>query len=217
VRIRPAIAGIAAVLLLLTACGPAQDSGASPVQVGVAATASPAATPVPPATPSPAGAGATGAPATLPPTTDPVEEDEGLLAVLPEEVDGAPVARVPLAFEEASDLSDFTTSIGSAVFFVAAGAADLVSGLVAKPRDGVYSEDWYGDWRETYDDGACAQAGGIGGRAEAAIGGRPVSITTCAGGMRVYHAWVEEQGVVVSLLAIGDNRLGEKVMASLRP
>ncbi len=97
------------------------------------------------------------------------------------------------------------------------GPDDIVSGLVARPRDGVYSEAWLLDWRETYDNGACGQAGGVGGRAETNLGGRAVHITTCAGGMRVYHAWVKEQGVVVSLISIGEGRWGEQVMGSLRP
>jgi hypothetical protein len=121
-----------------------------------------------------------------------------------------------IAFEEAMAQPDFAAGIGSAVFFVAPGPADLVSGLVARPRGGIYSEAWYRDWRETYDEGACAQADGVGGRAQAELDGRQVSITTCAGGMRVYHAWVEELGVVVSLIALGDNRWGEQVMATLR-
>jgi hypothetical protein len=213
-RIPVAAVGIAVLVIGVAACGPVQDGQGSPVVVDVlpTATAPPVRSPTPAAaTPTP-GIAATDAPA-----MPPVAEDEGLLAVLPEDVAGTPVEREALAFQEASGQPDFAASIGSAAFFVAPGPGDLVSGLVAKPRDGVYSEAWYRDWRETYDEGACAQANGIGGRAEASIGGRAVSITTCAGGMRVYHAWVEEQGVVVSLIAIGENRWGEQVMASLRP
>ncbi len=154
---------------------------------------------------------------TVPTAVRPTEEDEGLLAVLPEDVSGTPVQLEGRAFTDAASDPAFAASIEAAAFFVAPGESDIVSGLVAKPRDGVHSDDWLIDWRETYEAGACAQAGGVAGTAEAAIGGRPVSITTCAGGMRVYQAWVPEQRVVVSLLALGDNRWGEQVMGTLRP
>jgi hypothetical protein len=212
-RIPVAAVGIAVLLVAVAACGPIQDGQGSPIVVDVPATAT-----APPVRSPTAAAGTPtpGVAATEAPAAPPVEEDESLLAVLPEDVGGTPVEREALAFQEASSQPDFAASIGSAAFFVAPGPADLVSGLVAKPRDGVYSDAWYRDWRETYDEGACAQADGVGSRAEASIGGRPVSITTCAGGMRVYHAWVGEQGVVVSLIAIGENRWGEEVMAGLR-
>lgn len=203
-------AGIAVLLLTAVACGPVQDGQATTVLVDEVSTAT-----APPVR-SPTPAAATASPA-VPVPVGPVEEDEALLAVLPEDVGGTPVEREALAFAESSRDPDFAASIASAVFFVAPGPADLVSGLVARPRAGVHSEAWYRAWRETYDEGACGQAGGVGGRAEAQLAGRAVSITTCAGGMRVYHAWVEEQGVVVSLIAIGESRWGEQVMASLRP
>jgi hypothetical protein len=155
--------------------------------------------------------------ATVPTAVDATEEDESLLAVLPEDVAGTPVELEHQAFIDAASDPAFGASIETAAFFVAPGEGDIVSGLVARPRDGVYSEAWFIDWRETYEAGACAQADGVAGTAEAAIGGRPVSITTCAGGMRVYQAWVPEQQVVISLLALGDNRWGEQVMRTLRP
>jgi hypothetical protein len=196
--------GLLGAAIALSACGPVQDGQGTPALVDVVETL-PAPTLRPAVESSP------------PPPADAVEEDESLLAVLPEEVQGTAVQREPQAFTDAASDPAFAASIESAVFFVAPGAADIASGLVARPRDGVYSAAWFLDWRETYEAGACDQAGGVGGTAEAEIGGRPVSITTCAGGMRVYQAWVPEQGVVVSLLALGEQRWGERMMATLRP
>jgi hypothetical protein len=214
---------MAVLLLAASACGtgPASPSStATPASGAPSPSAAPSASPAAPTTAPPTTAPPTTAPpttaASLPPGDLGVDEDESLLAVLPEAIDGTPVQLEHLAFEEARTQPDFAASIGSAVFFVVPGPDDLVSGLVARPRDGVHSDAWYRDWRETYDEGACAQADGVGGRAEAVLDGRPVSITTCAGGMRVYHAWVEEQGVVVSLIALGDNRWGERLMGTLR-
>jgi hypothetical protein len=220
--IRPlasASAAMAVLLLAVSACGPGP---ASPSSTATAASGAPSPSTAPAASAaSPTTAPPTTAPqsstATLPPSELGVDEDESLLAVLPQAIDGTPVQLEHLAFEEARTQPDFAASIGSAVFFVVPGPDDLVSGLVARPRDGVDTDAWYRDWRETYDEGACAQADGVSGRAEAVLDGRPVSITTCGGGMRVYHVWVREQGVVVSLIALGDSRWGERLMASLRP
>ena len=92
--------------------------------------------------------------ATVPTAARPTEEDEGLLAVLPEDVSGTPVQLEGRAFTDAASDPAFAASIEAAAFFVAPGESDIVSGLVAKPRDGVYSEAWLIDWRETYEAGA---------------------------------------------------------------
>jgi hypothetical protein len=55
------------------------------------------------------------------------------------------------------------------------------------------------------------------GNAEAQLGGRTTYITSCAGGLLVYHAYLEGQGVVVSLFSLGDRRFGEQIMKGLRP
>ena len=73
------------------------------------------------------------------------------------------------------------------------------------------------DWRDTYNEGACGQAGGVAGNAQADLGGRTVYIATCAGGLRVYHAYLPERGVIVSLLSVGERRFGEQLMGGLRP
>ena len=49
------------------------------------------------------------------------------------------------------------------------------------------------------------------------IDGRTVYIATCAGGLRTYHAYLPERGVIVSLLSVGERRFGEQLMAGLRP
>jgi hypothetical protein len=82
---------------------------------------------------------------------------------------------------------------------------------------GTWSEAWFRDWRDSYDEGACGQAGGVAGNAEAALGGRTVYIGTCAGGLRTYHAWLEGRGLLVSAFSVGKGRYGERLMAGLRP
>ncbi|MEO7664523.1 MAG: hypothetical protein ABIV26_05300, partial [Candidatus Limnocylindrales bacterium] len=65
--------------------------------------------------------------------------------------------------------------------------------------------------------GACSQASGVAGHAEAQIDGRTVYIGTCGGGVRTYHAWLAPDGVMVSASAVGDRRLGERLVENLSP
>lgn len=112
---------------------------------------------------------------------------------------------------------DFAANVQAAVFATVVAADDLASGVVARLRPGVYSDGFFRDWRDTYDKGACGQAGGVVGNAEAQLGGRTVFITSCAGGLLVYHAYVAERDVVVSLFSVGARRFGEQLMEGLRP
>jgi hypothetical protein len=151
------------------------------------------------------------------PATGGVIEDPALLSVLPETVDGVEVKLEPQAFADALTDPAFASSIEAGAFFVAVDGADIASGLVARPVPGRFSDEFFRDWRDTYNDGTCAQAGGVTANAEAELGGQTVYIATCAGGMRTYHAYIEEQGLVVSLFSLGDRGLGEELMADLQP
>jgi len=146
-----------------------------------------------------------------------VRLDESLLAVLPADVDGAAVSPEPDSFASAASDPDFARNVESAAFAVVSDGSDLASGVVAKLRPGRYSDAFFRDWRDSYNQGACAQAGGLSGNAEAQLGGRTVYVATCAGGMRVYHAWLPEREAVVSLFSIGGRAFGEQLMAGLRP
>jgi hypothetical protein len=169
-------------------------------------------------TPSPADVSAAPPGPTDPGTTPPaVPQDETLLAILPPQVDGIAVMVEPQALAEAAADPDFVASVRSAVFAVVVDGNDLASGVVARLKPGVYSEAFFRDWRDSYNAGACAQAGGLGGNAEADIGGRTVYIASCAGGLLVYHAYLPERGVVVSLFSLGERRFGEQLMGGLRP
>lgn len=145
-----------------------------------------------------------------------VVEDEALLAVLPADLDGVPVTAESLAFAEAAADPDFVANVEAAVFPIAVTTTDLASGVVARLRPGVFGDAFYRDWRDTYDTGACSQAGGVTGRVETVLGGRTVHITSCAGGLRVYHAYLASRGIVVSLFSLGEGRFGERLMEGLR-
>ena len=143
--------------------------------------------------------------------------DDSLLGVLPAAIGDVAVASEPDSFAQAAADPDFVRNVESAVFAVVPGAKDLASGVVARLRPGAYSDAMFRDWRDSYNEGACSQAGGVGGNAEAELGGRTVYIASCNGGLLVYHAYLPERGIIVSLFSVGDGRFGEQLMGKLRP
>ena len=195
--------GLAAAFALgLVACG--VDGSPSPIP-------SPTATPLPstPVTPTPPGGSADVG----------IAIDATLLEVLPATVDG--IAFAESADGEAEALGDpALAAVGER--FAAALAVDPASGefayaVVVALRPGVMTDELFRDWRDSYDEGACSQAGGVVGRAEAHIGGRTVHIGSCAGGVRTYHVWLREPALLVSASAVGERRLGERLVEGLRP
>jgi hypothetical protein len=211
--VRPAPGLVAAILACLGVIGcagpgPVPSGGPSrvpsPVPSALPATVQPAASAtatVQPASPSPGG----------------VTLDGALLDLLPTDIDGREVILEEPAFAEATSDPAFAASVDRAAFFVVVDEADLASGVVAHLRPGVYSDAFFRDWRDSYDEGACGQAGGVAGNAEAELGGRTVHITSCAGGLLVYHAYLPERDVATSVISVGEARFGEQLMAGLAP
>lgn len=203
-----AIAGaVLAASLLVAACG---STGASPAPSTVAsapalASAAPLAT-----------AAAASPAASTAPVGSPVARDPGLLAVLPATVGGVSVTEEPEAFKEALGDAAFAQHVDRAVFAIAVSPSDLASGVVAHLRPGVYSDQFFADWRTSYDEGACGQAGGAVAHAESTTGGRTTYVTTCGGGMRVYHTHLAGPDVVVSLLSVGKLDLGAQLLAGVK-
>lgn len=144
--------------------------------------------------------------------------DPALLGVLPAAIGAARVEIEPGSFGEAVRDPSFVANVDRAAFAIVVEGGDLASGVVAHLRGDVYSEAFFRDWRDSFDEGACAQAGGVSARAEVEIAdGRTMYVTTCAGGLRVYHAYVPEREVVVSVFSMGERRFGEQLMNGLRP
>jgi hypothetical protein len=82
-------------------------------------------------------------------------------------------------------------------------------------RDPSVGDDWFRSYRDTYDEAACAQAGGVVRHAEATMGSNHVFIGGCAGGAFTYHLRAPGQPIVVSITSVGPARLGERVAASI--
>jgi hypothetical protein len=150
------------------------------------------------------------------PSGSAVTLDPGLLAILPSSVGGAPVTQEAESFAEAVKDPSFVASIDRAVFAIAVSGGDLASGVVAHVRPGVYSDKMFDDWRSSYDEGACAQSNGVVAHAEQALAGRTTYVTTCGGGLRVYHAYMAGQGVIVSLFSVGSKDFGAQLMGALQ-
>jgi hypothetical protein len=200
---------------LVAALGMAACGSAGPTATP-SATASPASAPSPTPAVTPGTAPTPAAPSATP-AGGALVLDESLLDVIPAEVNGITPIAAPETFDEVRNDPGLAENVEAIAFFVVASPGDLASGSVSRLRDGVFGDGFWRDWRDTYDAGACAQAGGVTGNAEAEIGGRTTYITSCAGGLYVYHVHLPERGVIVSLFSVGPARLGEAVMAGLRP
>jgi hypothetical protein len=54
------------------------------------------------------------------------------------------------------------------------------------------------------------------GSAESVIAGRPTFIGHCAGGVLTYHVYLPASEAIVSIVSIGERRLGQLVVEGLR-
>ena len=223
---RPVLAGLAAnaLIILVAACGSPTVSVSPPSvapsgAIGAPATSGPVTDP-PPATSGPASSGpATDPPPAISGSIAPIVVDPTLLAVLPAQVDGVALASAPSAATEMiTDAGLASSASGVAVAVAATGTAttdDFASVTVVRLRPGIFSEPFFAEWRRSYDEAGCAPAGGVAGHARQVIGARTVEVTTCAGGARILHVHLPGD-VLVSIIAVGDRRLGDLVMTGLR-
>jgi hypothetical protein len=215
--VRARAGGLAAAALLIGACG---ATGPTPLPSATFSTASvPSAssgitgpTATAGASPSPAAS-----PALSPSDSSIAVRDDSLLSILPPDVESAPVTVEEASFDDAVTDAAFAEHVARAAFAIVTTPTDLASGVVAQLRPGLLDDTFLADWRETYNEGACAQAGGVATNAETELDGRTVYIATCGGGLTVYHAAIPERDVIVSLFSIGEDRFGEQLMRDLRP
>jgi hypothetical protein len=197
----------ATMAFLASACGsrPSPPASATPVAAGPTPTRAPV-------SPTPATsdtAPSHGAQAAIDPT---------LLDALPDEVGGLPVQPSPEALADAVTDPAIVRDVEAlaAGIVVDPASGEFAYATVIRFFDGVWSDGFYRNWRDTFDAGVCEQAGGVSGTAEAEIGGRQVFIGSCAGGAHTYHAWLGNRGVLVSVSAVGAQRLGEQLVEDLR-
>jgi len=206
---------MAALALVVAACGGSatpSPSVAPDPSAPVSASASPSAPGSPPASSAASSSSSAG---------DAVPWDDALLAVLPTDVAGLPLIPEPDAFAASASDASLVRDAAAGVVTLAVDPTgnDYAVAFVHRLRPGIYDDGWFRGWRDSFDEGVCEQAGGVTGNAEAEIGGRTTYIGTCAGGVLTYHAQLTTEAgeLVVSVQSLGDKRLGEQVMAGLRP
>lgn len=205
--------GVAA-LLALVGCGssptgPTPDPTASTTSASQAPPSAPAASTPFPSTVGPAASAA-------------VAADPALLDVLPRTTD-----RLARAYDAettrrvAADPSLAEDAVGLAIALYtptggpSASGQDIAIASVVQLRDPAADDEWFRQWRDSYDAAACGQAGGVARHAEAEIGGRVVFIGSCAGGAFTHHTRLHDGALVVSVTSVGPGRPGETIMAGL--
>jgi len=239
-RPRPAvvIAALVIVGVILTALvalsGIGSSTGGPAVPTGTAGSLPPAVTGVPSFAPSSAPSGASAAPSSPPvggvPSGPFVAIDRELLQALPASVAGIPL--VEDAQTESHDAADPTHAVDlaalAAALVVDTHSNDLAIATVVRPKPGIFSDAYYRSWRDTFDAGACSQAGGlagsvaggVAGTSETTIGGHDTFIARCAGGLLTYHVHlgggIGGDDRIVSITTIGAADFGRLIVEGLR-
>src|SRR5262249_6154650 len=144
-----------------------------------------------------------------------VASDPSLLSAAPPAGDGIELQFDPDTTREvAADprLAGDVSALAVALYTVTGQSppADFVGLSVARLRDRSQGDEWFRGYRDSYDEAACATAGGVGGHAQTTINGRTVYIATCSGGAFTYHVRVADGAIVLSLTSVGPGRLGER-------
>ena len=206
----------------LAGCGDGPPARATIPPDASGALASAAATATAPATapanPTPGGS-AGGSPGASAPASGEaaVTVDPTLLAILPATVAGLAVSPVP----DPTGLTDpaLVASVDriAQAFVVDPASGDFAYVSIVVLRPGVFGDAFFRSWRDSFDEGACSQAGGVAGHAEAQIGGRTAYIGRCDGGVLTYHVRLEGRDAIVSVSSLGETHLGEQLLAGLNP
>lgn len=147
-----------------------------------------------------------------------VEVDPSLLDILPADIDGVPIEPDPETADRLAADPSLAREVEALALALAvdadAGGEDLAIVNVVRVRSLPIEEGFFREWRDSYDEAACASAGGMAGNAEVEMGGRRVFIGSCAGGAFTYHT-IHEDDLIVSITSVGARRLGEAIIADL--
>jgi hypothetical protein len=207
---------LVALLISLAACGSAPSSPSAPsASPGPASPSSPASTG--PASASPA---ATAAGPSTTASRSAVEADPGLFAFIGDAAGGLTFqydteTTVRVAADPDLALNAVGLAIGLYTVPNQQPIVDFAIVSIVRLRDATLDDAWYRSYRDSYDTGACAQAGGVERHAESTIGPNQVFIGTCAGGAFTYHVRLATQPIVVSITAAGPARLGQRLAGSV--
>jgi hypothetical protein len=198
-------------VVILAACSGDPAPSPSPSSAPIATLPVASATDLPPTSFGPP-------PSPTPDDASPLVVDSTLMAYLPTSIGGIDVTED--VDEATSALSDPTlpriaSGVDGAVA-VDTGNGNLVYAWIVGLRPGVFTDSDYRQWRDAYDEGACAATGGVVGRAEATIAERQVYVTSCVTGLHAYHVWLEDLDILISASSIGEDRFGEQLLEGIR-
>jgi len=200
-------------------CGCSQAPSATPVPTGISGSLPPPVTGTPALTPS-SGSALQSAPATSPSSlpSGAVRVDPGLLAILPASIGGATLAESVEAEAHALTDRSLADSVERLVtaFVASPDGSNFALAFVVALKANAFSDGFYHDWRDTFDRGACSQAGGVRSSAESTIAGRAVFIGQCAGGLLTYHVYLPSANIIVSISSLGPTRFGDLLIQGLQ-
>jgi hypothetical protein len=147
-----------------------------------------------------------------------VKIDSSLLAVLPRSVDSISLIEDDDGDDQIRGDDVLPTFATAAVSAVASDAttSNLAFGYVVKLRPGVFTDAIFHDWRDTFDAGACSGEDQVVGNASDTVGSNTVYIGTCANGLRTYHTWLKDRGILLSFWSTGEKKLGLVILGNLR-
>jgi len=223
-----ALVGLVGLVIASSACGGATAASVSPATSASEAPSPPVVAPATPAASasqvggasngaspsaaaSPSGAAASGS------AGGSVTVDQTLLELLPTTISGLPVAAIAKPAGTDDPLLAESVDRMAQAFVIDPATDDFAYTSVMALRPGVFDASYFRSWRDSFDEGACSQSGGVTGHAETTIAGRIVYIGTCDGGVSTYHVRLDPANEIVSISAFGEQRLGEQLLAALRP
>jgi hypothetical protein len=105
-------------------------------------------------------------------------------------------------------------SAGASALYVDPTSGAFAYATLLRLRGPTIEEAAFRAYRDSFDSGACSQAGGVAGNAQAVLGGRITYIATCTGGLLTYHAVLPIAHAILSISSAGPNRLGEQLAAA---
>ncbi len=94
--------------------------------------------------------------------------------------------------------------------------AETVFVIAMHARQGALADQRFGDWRETYGQGACEDAGGVVGSAESTIGERQVFVVRCVEGEIVYYVPLADCGELLTIDAVSTRDLGRTLVEHIQ-
>ncbi|HUQ77903.1 MAG TPA: hypothetical protein VM427_03380 [Patescibacteria group bacterium] len=169
-------------------------------------------------------------------TPSPIQQPHGpSIAPVGVDVDLTLLDMVPAAEAGAELVPDPETSASVAADRALARDVSYLAIGLARPRDaaaddpnlaivnvvrlrspGDATDDtWFRDWRDSFDEPACARAGGVARHAQTTIDQIPVFVAACANDAFTYHARIGDGALVLSITSIGPADLGRSIVEKL--